>query len=153
MNFFKIGCAKLGVRVPSLIVDVCSCWNCPIRILTPSLAVAVWLMLRHGRRRSRPEFASVIKIILSLKEQTDKALPRLARSDGAGSTGAHGSWLWTSSRCGCGDNIIVALPAISLHVAGSGKEEALLDTFLRMRNDGGQEIKRYTSLTPGYTSE
>ena len=31
--------------------------------------------------------------------------------------------------------------------------EALLDTLLRKRNDGGQEIKRYGTLTPGYTSD
>ena len=34
-----------------------------------------------------------------------------------------------------------------------GKEEALLDTLLRIRSDGGQEIKRDGTLTPAYTSE
>ena len=43
------------------------------------------------------------------------------------------------------------------HVAwrcqSGGKEEALLDTLLRIRSDGGQEIKRDGTLTPAYTSE
>jgi|GWRWMinimDraft_9_1066018.scaffolds.fasta_scaffold71101_1 hypothetical protein len=43
------------------------------------------------------------------------------------------------------------------HVAwrgqSGGKEEALHLTLLRIRSDGGQEIKRDGTLTPAYTSE